>query len=143
MLPITLLSDRPQLQGVDLQGTGISLRLVQPDLPAAAKNFSSRWIKTSLASLSPYRDSLYVDQLLFSGNTVQAARAFDTITGSGGNGQGTTAKANASLDNAEITPFAGLLLGGGSVEPMGQTLSPFLAAANPAAPWLLSGQSLL
>jgi hypothetical protein len=49
--PITLLSDRPQLQGVDLGGTGISLRLVQPDLPAAAMNFSSRWIKTSLASL--------------------------------------------------------------------------------------------
>jgi hypothetical protein len=61
LLPITLLSDRPQLQGVDLQGTGISLRLVQPNLPAAAKNFSSRWIKTNLASLSPYRDSLYVD----------------------------------------------------------------------------------
>ena len=28
---------------------------------AAAKNFSSRWIKTILASLSPYRDSLYED----------------------------------------------------------------------------------
>lgn len=102
-----------------------------------------RVLDTNRSSGYTQRDSLYVDQLLFSGNTVQAARAFDTITGSGGNGQGTTAKANASLDNAEITPFAGLLLGGGSVEPMGQTLSPFLAAANPAAPWLLSGQSLL
>jgi hypothetical protein len=60
-LPITLLSDCPQWQGVDLRGTGISLRLVRPDLPAGAEAFSSRWIKTRLASLSPCRDSLYVD----------------------------------------------------------------------------------
>lgn len=60
-LPITLLSDCPQWQGVDLRGTGISLRLVRPDLPAGAEAFSSRWIKTRLASLSPYRESLYVD----------------------------------------------------------------------------------
>ena len=61
LLPITLLSDWPQLQGVDLRGTGISLRMVRPVLPAAANMFSSRRIKTSLASLSPYRESLYLD----------------------------------------------------------------------------------
>lgn len=60
-LPITLLSDCRQWQGVDLRGTGISFRLVQPDLPVGADAFSSRWIKTRLASLSPYRESLYVD----------------------------------------------------------------------------------
>jgi hypothetical protein len=60
-LPITLFTDCPQWQEVDLRGTGISLRLVQPDLPEGAEAFSSRWLKTRLASLSPYRESLYVD----------------------------------------------------------------------------------
>ena len=60
-LPITLLSDCPEWQELDLKGTGISFQLVRPDLPAGAEAFSSRWIKTRLASLSPYRDSLYVD----------------------------------------------------------------------------------
>jgi len=61
LLPITLLSDRPDWQGLDLRGTGISHRLVWPDLPVGGDDYSSRWIKTRLASLSPYRDSLYVD----------------------------------------------------------------------------------
>lgn len=46
---------------MDLRGTGISLRLVRPDLPAGAEAFSSRWSTTRVASLGPYRDSLYGD----------------------------------------------------------------------------------
>lgn len=60
-LPITLFFDYPQWQRLDLGGTGITLRLVRPDLPPAAASYSSRWIKTKLAAISPYRDSLYVD----------------------------------------------------------------------------------
>ena len=60
-LPITLLSDSPDLERLNLDGTGITIRRVFPEVTVHGEAFSSRWIKTRLAWLSPYRDSLYVD----------------------------------------------------------------------------------
>jgi hypothetical protein len=60
-LPITLLSNIAGLEALDLEGTGIAIRQIAPELSPGSEAFASRWIKTQLASLSPYRVSLYVD----------------------------------------------------------------------------------
>jgi hypothetical protein len=60
-LPITVFSDLPGLDRVELVGTGIALVLVAPKVAPESSAFASRWVKTSLALLSPYSQSLYVD----------------------------------------------------------------------------------
>jgi len=60
-LPITLLSNLPGLDSIDLRGTSISIQLVSPQVSLESEAFASRWVKTRLARLSPYRKSLYVD----------------------------------------------------------------------------------
>ena len=60
-LAITVLSDLPGLHRVRGEDVGIAMRFVSPGISPASDAFASRWIKTRLASLSPYCQSLYVD----------------------------------------------------------------------------------
>jgi hypothetical protein len=60
-LPITVLSDLPSLDCIDIEDTGITMRLVGPGVAPGSKAFASRSIKTRLAMLTPYRESLYID----------------------------------------------------------------------------------
>ena len=60
-LPITVFSDLPGLNSVNLEDTCITICLVSPQVAPGSDAFASRWIKTRLAKLSPYCNSLYVD----------------------------------------------------------------------------------
>jgi hypothetical protein len=60
-LPITVFSDLPGLDYINLEDTSIAICLVLPEVEPGSNTFSSRWVKTRLAKLSPYCNSLYVD----------------------------------------------------------------------------------
>ncbi len=58
MIPVTILCDRPLAAQIALPENGMTIIAINS---APGSNFQSRQLKTQLASLSPYTETLYID----------------------------------------------------------------------------------